>query len=112
MGEIMKHMNWKILNSALWTELGLVYFLPFDVKNNFEYQAGFPMSFLSVYDTKIGINPFMSMHLNPIGLLIDIIIIYLLISICIIPGLKALKSVADLFARRFLNLGSSKNMKK
>lgn len=79
----MKNINWKILNSALWTEVILVYFLPFKVKENFEYQAGFPISFISVYDTKIGKNPFMSMYLNPIGLLLDVILIYLLISACI-----------------------------
>ncbi|MCI8659432.1 MAG: hypothetical protein HFG54_04150 [Lachnospiraceae bacterium] len=79
----MKKINWKIFHLALWTEIVLAYFLPFRIRNNFEYQAGFPMSFICVYDTKLGKNLFMSMHVNPIGLLFDILIIYLIILVCV-----------------------------
>ena len=78
----MEKVNWKILNAALWFEIVLAYFLPFEVTNDFQYQIGFPMSFLAVYDTKIGKSPFDSMHVNPIGFLIDVLIIYLVILLC------------------------------
>ncbi len=50
----MEKVNWKILNAALWFEIVLAYFLPFD-----------------------------SMHVNPIGFLIDVLIIYLVILLCV-----------------------------
>ncbi len=79
----MRKFNWKILNAALWIEVLLTYLLPFQVTDDFQYQAGFPMSFITVYDTKIGVNPFMSMHLNPMGLLFDVIVIHLILLGCI-----------------------------
>lgn len=79
----MKKINWKTVNAAFWIEMGLVYFLPFQATDGFQYQAGFPIPFLTVYDTKPGINPFMSMHLNPVGLLVNGAILYMVIDICI-----------------------------
>lgn len=79
----MKKMNWKIWNLALWTEIILTYFLPFKVTDNFQYQAGFPMAFLSVWDTEPSKTLFLSMHLNPLGLLADVGIIYLFILVCV-----------------------------
>jgi hypothetical protein len=79
----VRNFNWKILNAALWIEVLLTYLLPFQVTDDFQYQAGFPMSFITVYDTKIGVNPFMSMHLNPMGLLFDAIVIHLILLGCI-----------------------------
>ena len=79
----MRNFNGKILNAALWIEVLLTYLLPFQVTDDFQYQAGFPMSFITVYDTKIGVNPFMSMHLNPMGLLFDVIVIHLILLGCI-----------------------------
>ncbi|NBH70802.1 hypothetical protein D3Z51_01920 [Clostridiaceae bacterium] len=79
----MKKFSWKILNWALWTEILLSYFLPFWVTDNFRYQVGFPMPFLSAYDTGVCKSPFLSMHLNPLGLLLDIAVIYLAILACV-----------------------------
>lgn len=75
----MKKIHWKLLNAALWIEIILSYFLPFKVTHDFQYQAGIPMAFISVYDTKPGISPFMSMHFNPIGFVLDVAVIYLII---------------------------------
>jgi len=79
----VRKINWKILNLAFWIEIVLSYFLPFKVLDNFQYQVGFPIPFISVYDTVIEINPFMSMLLNPLALLFNGIIIYLIISLAI-----------------------------
>ena len=79
----MKKINWKILNVALWAELVLIYLLPFQITEHSDYLAGFPIPFLSVHAGKPGINPFMSMHLNPLGLLADGMILYLLLLACI-----------------------------
>ena len=76
----MKKINWKIVNIAFWIEVILCYVLPFKTTDNFQYRVGFPISFISVYDTKIGTNPLMSMHLNPLGLLVNGIIIYFVIA--------------------------------
>lgn len=75
----MKKINWKIFNLAFWIEVILSYVLPFKVIDNFQYKVGFPIPFISVYDTAIGVNPLMSMHLNPIGLLFNGVIIYFII---------------------------------
>ncbi len=75
----MKKINWRIVNIAFWTEVLLSYVLPFRVIDNFEYKVGFPIPFLSVYDSVIGINPLISMRLNPLGFLLNGAIIYLII---------------------------------
>ena len=86
----MKKINWRILNIALWIEILLSYVLPFKVIDNFEYKVGFPIPFLSVYDTAMGVNPFISMNLNPFGFLLNGFIIYLIIVFCnkSIPRIK------------------------
>lgn len=82
-GKLMKKINWKILNAAFWIEIILSYLLPFRIKDNSRYQVGFPVAFISVNAAGFGINPFMSMHLNPLGLLFNGIIIYWIILFCI-----------------------------
>jgi hypothetical protein len=79
----VRKINWKIINFAFWIEVGLSYLLPFKTIDNFQYKVGFPIPFLTIYDTKIGINPLMSMQLNPLALLINGIIIYFIISLAI-----------------------------
>lgn len=76
-------MNLKILNIAFWIEIILAYVLPFKAFDNFRYEVGFPISFITVYDKKIGINPLMSMSLNPLVLVVNIFIIYVAITVCI-----------------------------
>lgn len=77
----MKRINWKILNYAFWIEIVLSYVLPFSVDGSSQYGVGFPIPYLTIYNGRIGVNPLMSMHLNPIALLIDGIIIYLIIGL-------------------------------
>lgn len=79
----MKKINWKILNTAFWIELVLCYLLPFKVVSGFQYEVGFPIPFITVYNMNLRINPFMSMRLNPLGLMFNGIIIYFIISICV-----------------------------
>jgi hypothetical protein len=71
---VVKKINWKILNFAFWIEVILSYVLPFKVVDNFQYNVGFPIPFISVYDTKISVNPLMSMYFNPLGLFLNGII--------------------------------------
>lgn len=87
-GGNMNKINWKILNLAFWTELVLSYLLPFKVTDDCCYEAGFPLSFLSVYDTKFGVSPFMSMSLNPIALLLNVFLIDFIMLACIKGYLK------------------------
>lgn len=76
----MNKINWNILNSAFWIEIMLSYLLPFQVVDNFQYKVGVPIPYIMIYDKAIGVTPFMSMHLNPLGLLFNAIIIYCIIS--------------------------------
>jgi hypothetical protein len=79
-GEIkVKKINWKILNWAFWIEIILSYVLPFRVVDDFQYKVGFPIPFITVYDRPIEVNPLMSMHLNPLGLVFNGFIIYFII---------------------------------
>lgn len=77
----MKRINWKVLNCAFWIEITLSYVLPFSVHDSSQYRVGFPIPFLTIHNGNIGVNPLMSMHLNPLPLLIDGIIIYLIIGL-------------------------------
>lgn len=79
----MKRINWKVLNCAFWIEITLSYVLPFSVHGSSQYRVGFPIPFLTIHDGNIGVNPFMSMHLDPLSLLIDGIIIYLIIGLAV-----------------------------
>lgn len=72
----VKKINWKILNLAFWTEIILSYLLPFHITDNSQYQVGFPIPFISLNAARLNISPFMSMHLNPLGLLFNIIVFY------------------------------------
>lgn len=79
----MKRINWKVLNCAFWIEITLSYVLPFSVHGSSQYRVGFPIPFLTIHNGNIGVNPLMSMHLNPLSLLIDGIIIYLIIGLAV-----------------------------
>lgn len=79
----MEKINWKRLNLAFWIEIILLYILPFKVVNHFQYNIGWPIQFISVYDSKPLLNPLMSIGLNPIGLLLNGVIIYLGISVAV-----------------------------
>ncbi|MFV0314476.1 MAG: hypothetical protein ACK5I7_05160, partial [Anaerotignum sp.] len=63
----MAKINWKLLNAAFWCEVILAYVLPFGSYDQFVYQVGFPIPFILVYDTDIGVSPLTSMHLNPLA---------------------------------------------
>lgn len=80
----MKKINWKILNIAFWLEILLAYLLPFEVADGFKYQAGFPLSFITVYDRAKGVNLFSSMQLYPLAFLANAALIYLIISAVIV----------------------------
>lgn len=79
----MRKINWKLVNIAFWIEIVLSYVLPFKAVDNFQYRVGFPIPFISIYNKEIGVNPLMSMHLNPLGLLFNGIIIYFIISVVV-----------------------------
>ena len=75
----MKFIDWKLLNTAFWVEIMMSYVLPFQVVNSMEYQIGYPMPFLSFYNTTVGISPLTSMSFNPLGFLFNGVILYLII---------------------------------
>ncbi len=82
--KLFEKMNWKLFNLALWIEIILSYFLPFKITDSLRYKVGFPIPYLYMDNRDLDISPFMSMHCNPIGLLFNGIIIYILM----IVGIK------------------------
>lgn len=76
----MRKINWKIVNCAFWVEILLSYVLPFRVVDNIRYEIGFPIRFMTVYNTEIGVTPLLSTHFNPVGFLVNGIILYFIIS--------------------------------
>ena len=95
MKKLCEKINWKILNLAFWIEIILSYLLPFKITDNFRYQVGIPIPFISVYATRFSISPFMSMHVNLLGLIFNGIIFYLLI-IYVQKGIKKLSKNYEL----------------
>lgn len=83
MKKLFEKVNWKILNLAFWIEIILSYLLPFKITDSSQYQVGVPIPFIFVYATGFNISPFMSMHFNPLGLLFNGILVYMLIIFCI-----------------------------
>jgi lipoprotein signal peptidase len=79
----VKKIKWRIINIAFWLEIILSYVLPFKVVDNFQYKIGTPIPYFTVYNTGIGISPLMSTHLNPLGFIADVVIIYLVILLCV-----------------------------
>lgn len=81
--KISENINWKLLNLAFWIEIILSYLLPFKITDSSQYQVGFPIPFIHINASGLSISPFMSMHFNPLGLLFNGIIIYLMITFSI-----------------------------
>ncbi len=76
-----RNINWKLLNFTVYIEILLSYFLPYKIVNESQYQIGFPFPFLTIYNKPIiHINPYQSMHLHDLNLLIDLILLYVAFS--------------------------------
>lgn len=75
-------MNWKIINAAFWIEMILSYLLPFQITDGTQYQVGFPVPFIFVDAGEFHTSPFMSMHVNPLGLLLNGGIMYMILICC------------------------------
>ena len=60
-----KKINWKLLNLSLWAELIIVYLMPFKKIDDFRFTVGFPIPFLTIYNTTPNVSPLHSMLFNP-----------------------------------------------
>lgn len=76
----MKKLNLKILNWSAWILLFLTYILPYRYTDGFETSFGYPIPFVSIYDIPIDSTPFMSMSVNALAIIFDVLIVYLVIS--------------------------------
>lgn len=76
----MRKINWTLVNLAFWAEIILSYVLPFHMADAIQYQVGFPLPFLSVYNTAIGVNPLFSLSLNPLSLCFNVAVLYFALS--------------------------------
>jgi hypothetical protein len=69
----------KRLNLSAWITLFLTYILPYRYTDGFETSFGYPIPFVSVYDIPIDKTPFMSMSVNALAIIFDVLIVYLVI---------------------------------
>lgn len=91
---ILKRIDWKLVNFAVYVEIIISYFLPYKIVDECIYKVGFPIPFLEVYEKPIiHINPFLSMHLNYFSLIANIVIIYYVTAL-LIKLYKKMKSMA------------------
>lgn len=81
---ILKKINWKILNFAFYFEIIMLYFLPFKVVDEYKYKIGFPFPFITIYEKPIiHVNPYLSIHLNQLSLILNLVIIYFVTALLI-----------------------------
>lgn len=85
----MKKINWKLMNISAWTAIILAYVLPFKVVSESQNRVGFPIFFISVYDAPMNVNPLMSMHLNPVAFIANVVIFYVIM----VAGIKVYHSI-------------------
>ncbi|WP_124066034.1 hypothetical protein [Clostridium sp. E02] len=72
----MKATNWKILNFSFYFEILMSYFLPFKIVDEYKYKIGFPFPIITIYEKPIiHVNPCLSMQLNVLSLIVDLVII-------------------------------------
>lgn len=76
----------KYFNIAAWITLLLGYILPYELTEEAVMLIGFPFSYLTVYIQGLGSASSLlrTMHLNPVLLLIDISIIYVIIHLLLL----------------------------
>lgn len=75
-----KPIDWRAMNISAWLVVILAYVYPFRAVENGWIEVGFPFSFLTIYN-HWQTNLLASLSLNPLGLFLNIVIVYLLISV-------------------------------
>lgn len=76
MKNILKKVDWELFKVCLGIEILLAYIFPFNIINDFRVGIGFPISFITIYNAKLSVNPMMSMTLNPLAFILNGFIIY------------------------------------
>lgn len=76
----LKSLNLKTLNLSAWLTVISTYLLPYRHTDGFETSFGYPMPFISVHDVPIGRTPFSSMSVNALALIINVLIVYIILS--------------------------------
>ncbi len=76
---ILRKIDFKILNLAVWSTLLIAYFSPIRYIRLVEVGMGFPFEFITTYDISQGIDPLDSMEIHWGYFLLNIILIYFLI---------------------------------
>ena len=75
-----KKVSFNLFYVAFFIEVVLAYVLPFRITDGVKAVVGFPIPFITIHNAKeLGFNPMMSMQLNPLSLLINVLIIYIVI---------------------------------
>ncbi len=80
-GVNMKKLNLKRLNFAAWLTLFVTYLMPYRFTDGFETSYGYPIPFVSIYNSPLRKTPFYSMSVNLLAVIIDVLILYLILSI-------------------------------
>lgn len=79
MKKLIKRIDLRLLNLSAWITLLLAYVMPLKHVEGFEFQAGFPFHFMSIYKDRLENNIFKSININLGDLIIDIALIYIVL---------------------------------
>ncbi|WFR59872.1 hypothetical protein QA584_12565 [Anaerocolumna sp. AGMB13025] len=74
-------LNLRRLNLSAWLMVLFTYLLPYRYADGFETTFGYPIPYITIHDIPIERTPFMSMNINVLAFLINIFIIYIIISL-------------------------------
>ena len=72
--------NKKFLNCSAWITIGTAYILPYQSTDGFATHFGYPFAFLTIYKTSINISLLMTNLIYLLPLVLNILIIYFVIS--------------------------------
>ncbi|MEC0238208.1 hypothetical protein P4H71_28240 [Paenibacillus kribbensis] len=82
MKNLFEKINWKVMNLSAWIVIIVAYVYPFRFVDNVT-KVGFPISFLTVYGKEWRTNLLMSFDIDLGRLIINIAIVYLVITVLV-----------------------------
>ncbi len=78
---LFKQLDWKAMNLSAWFVLIITYVYPIRFVEDKPDVIGFPFPFLTVYDKGLGSSLFGSFHIDLGSLILNIAIVYLVVTL-------------------------------
>lgn len=76
-------INWKLINLSAWLVVILSYVLPFERDDFIGIHAGFPLSFMTIYEIEGQRNLLSAYRLDLLVFLLDVVLIYAASMVCL-----------------------------